>query len=509
MPDFTSQRSSWQSQLIGYVVAVAIVGVAITGLWLMQTHWGAAAHVSILLIAVILTTRFAGSAPGLVATAFALLGLGYLLPHLHNPLADPVIQVLRLGSFAVVGCYVVWITSADRRRTESLTRARDEARRNNAALLAENQERERTEKELRNSQQLLDQVLATLPVGVTVMNLQGDVILTNEAVKRVWGAQQYPSGTERWARSKGSWHESGKRIAPSEWASVRALSQGETSLNELIDIETYAGEAKTIQNSAAPIRNAEGQIVGAVVVNDDVTERMRAEKDLKESAERLQLLSRRLLAVQEEERRHLSRELHDEFGQLLATITMHLQAAKSNAGAAAQPRLDESIALLQRAGTEVRSLALELRPMLLETAGLDATLRRLAEQHQQRTGIPTEVAGHVGDVSGEIAIAAFRVIQEALTNVVRHAKAQHVRIELGAGDASIELTVCDDGVGFDVTRTLERASGRGNLGLLGMRERVELLGGSFEIHAQPRRGTRIRASLPLAEPVAAAARQTA
>jgi signal transduction histidine kinase len=508
MPTFASQ-SGWKAQLSGYLIAVAAVGIAVAGLWVVHTHWGAAAHVSILLIAVILTTRVAGARAGLLATVLALIGLGYLLPHLHNPLSDPVIQSLRLVSFALVGGYVVWITATDRHRTESLTRAHDELRRNNAALRAENQERERTEQELRNSQQLLDQVLATLPVGVVVTDLKGNVVLANEAVKRVWGTIQYPSGPERWVRSKGSWHDSGKRIAPSEWASVRALTTGETSLNELIDIEAYTGEAKTIQNSAAPIRNAEGHIVGAVVVNDDVTERVRAEKAVKESAERLQQLSRRLLSVQEEERRHLSRELHDEFGQLLATVTLHLQAAKSSAGAAAQPRLDECIALLQRAGAEVRNLALELRPMLLETAGLDATLRRLAGQHGARTGTPVEVVGHVGEVSGEVAIAAFRVVQEALTNVVRHAKASHVRIDLDTGDASFHLAVCDDGVGFDVTRTLERASGRGNLGLLGMRERVELLGGSLEIDSQPRRGTRIHISLPLSEPVAAAARQLA
>ena len=506
MLNFASRRSTWPSRLIGAAVAIGAVGIAVAGLWLMQAHWGAAAHVSILLIAVILTTRLAGPQPGLLATALALLGLGYLLPHLHNPLADPVIQSLRLSSFAVVACYVVWITTTDRRRTESLTRAHDEARRNNEALRAENQERERTEKELRNSRQVLDQVLATLPVGVAVTNVQGDIILANEAVQRVWGVLE-SDGAERWAHTKGAWHRSGQRIAPSEWASVRAITAGQTSLNELIDIETHSGEAKTIQNSAAPVRNAEGQIVGAVIVNDDVTERVRAEEALKESAERLQQLSRRLLAVQEEERRHLSRELHDEFGQLLATVTLHLQAAKSSAGAVAQPRLDESIALLQRAGTQVRSLALELRPMLLETAGLDATLRRLAEQHQQRTGIPTQVVGHVGEVSGEVAIAAFRVVQEALTNVVRHAKARHVRIELGAGDAAIELAVADDGAGFDVTRTLERAPGRGNLGLLGMRERVQLLGGSLAIDSQPRRGTRISVSLPLGEIPAAATRQ--
>jgi signal transduction histidine kinase len=241
-------------------------------------------------------------------------------------------------------------------------------------------------------------------------------------------------GPERWAQSKGRWHDSGKSIAPSEWASARALSAGQTSLNELIDIETDDGKQKTIQNSSAPIRNTDGLIIGAVIVNEDVTKRECAETALRESAKRLQYRSRRLLTVQEEERRHLSRELHDEFGQLLATITLHLHAAKAVAGEGAQPGLEESMALLQRAGAQVRSLALELRPTMLETGGLEAALRWLAEQHQQRTGITTQVVGHVSDVSGDPAIAAFRVAQEALTNVVRHARAQHVWIELSQGD---------------------------------------------------------------------------
>jgi len=157
-------------------------------------------------------------------------------------------------------------------------------------------------------------------------------------------------GPERWAQSKGRWHDSGKSIAPSEWASARALSAGQTSLNELIDIETDDGKQKTIQNSSAPIRNTDGLIIGAVIVNEDVTKRECAETALRESAKRLQYRSRRLLTVQEEERRHLSRELHDEFGQLLATITLHLHTAKAAAGEAAQSSLEECMALLQRAG---------------------------------------------------------------------------------------------------------------------------------------------------------------
>jgi signal transduction histidine kinase len=348
--------------------------------------------------------------------------------------------------------------------------------------------------------ELLRLVLATLPVGVVVTDRAGDIVLANAASKLIWGGM-IVSGLERWAQTKASWHDSGESIAPTEWASARALSEGKTSLNELIDIETYDGQRKTIQNSSAPIRNAGGLIVGAVVVNEDVTERVRAESALRESTDRLQHLSRRLLAVQEEERRHLSRELHDEFGQLLATIAVHLHAAKGLAGDAARSRLEECSVLLQRTGAQLRSLALELRPTMLDSAGLEPALRWLAEQHKQRTGIATQVVGHLNDLPGDLAIACFRVAQEALTNVVRHARAQHVWIELDQTDGALELVVRDDGVGFDVTKTLDSAAGQGNLGLLGMKERVQILGGILEIDSEPGHGTRIRISLPLAAPI--------
>ncbi|HEX4240008.1 MAG TPA: ATP-binding protein [Steroidobacteraceae bacterium] len=251
------------------------------------------------------------------------------------------------------------------------------------------------EGEVWESPELLRLIVATLPVGVSVIDRSGNIVLTNAASELIWG-DTIVSGEERWARSRAFWHGTSKRIGPSEWASVRCLRDGQTILNELIDIEAFDGRRKTIQNSAVPIRNAAGEIVGSLILNEEVTDRVHAESVLRESADRSQDFSRRLLVVQEEERRHLSRELHDEF---------------------------------------------------------------------ERTGIATQVVGEIDDQSGDLAIVCFRAVQEALTNVIRHARAQHVTIELSRAEGLVELTIRDDGVGFDVTKTLDQAAAGGHLGL--------------------------------------------
>jgi two-component system sensor histidine kinase UhpB len=256
------------------------------------------------------------------------------------------------------------------------------------------------------------------------------------------------------------------------------------------------GSVHVIRGLATVVRDAAGRPLRVHGTNVDVTVQRATEAALRTAADQLQQLSRRLLKVQEEERRHLARELHDEFGQLIASVTLLLRAARGAAGDAARARLDECTTLLQRAGEQVRGLALELRPPMLETLGLEETLRWLAEQHQQRTGIPTTVVGHLNDVPPDLSVVAFRVAQEALTNVTRHAQARHIWIELTQADGRLLLVVRDDGMGFDVARTVAQAPASGHLGLLGMRERVQILGGTLEVLSQPGQGTRIRVTLP-------------
>src|SRR5258705_13002964 len=135
---------------------------------------------------------------------------------------------------------------------------------------------------LKEAESQLRQVLDTLPVGVAVVDGAGDVVLPNPASSRIWGGLIVP-GQERYAKSEGFWHGSGKAIGPEEWASRRAIAAGEISRDELIDINTFDGQRRTIENSAAPMRDGAGNITGAVVVNDDVTERVRAEEALRKT----------------------------------------------------------------------------------------------------------------------------------------------------------------------------------------------------------------------------------
>jgi PAS domain S-box-containing protein len=517
-------------------------------------------------------------------------------------------------------------------------------------------DRVRSEEEVRASQRLLQRVLDTLPVGVVVVDRAGNVVIRNPASSRIWG-EVIVSGPERWAKSKGWWHGSGKPIGPGEWASERALAKGETSLEELIDIETFDGKRRIMENSSAPIRDGQGTIVGAVIVNQDVTESRRAEEEvarrarqqatvaqlslsalrgdqlqplldqaaallastleidramvleslrdrselvfraiagswkpdvapritvrteagfmnwfslrakapvvvedlaaetrfvpcevlraqgvvsginvpisgnerpfgilgahstgqrvfsedevsfvwsmanvlasaierkrvtaeLEQKREQLQALSRKLIEAQEAERRAVARELHDDLGQVLTAIKLNLGRHERDQA--------ESIALVDGAIARMRDLAQDLRPPLLDDLGLEASLRWDVEREARRAGLGYNLTFSplAKRPAPAVETTCFRVAQEALTNVIRHADARSVAVELGGADGALVLVVRDDGKGFDVDAARKRAASQG---LLGMQERVALVGGELRIESGPG-GTTVRARLPL------------
>jgi signal transduction histidine kinase len=245
--------------------------------------------------------------------------------------------------------------------------------------------------------------------------------------------------------------------------------------------------------------NQQAQWMGHFCFMKDITDRKLGEEALREYADRLQGLSRRVVEVQEEERRHLARELHDEIGQSLTAIGINIQAVKRACSAAELPQLEECIGLVDGAIQQVRHLSLDLRPAMLDDLGLASALRWYLDHQAQRVGYTAHLATDTGDVcvGPAIAIAAFRVAQEALTNVARHARARRVNVNLRLRDGALHLVVRDDGDGFNPEAILRRGVNGEGLGLLGMRERAALLGGQVMIHSAPGRGTEVRLIVPL------------
>jgi len=286
---------------------------------------------------------------------------------------------------------------------------------------------------------------------------------------------------------------------------LRRVESGDMRANNVNENRTKDGRVMTCHWFNTPLMDPDGNFAGVISLAQDITERKRAEEALGDSAARLQVLSRRVVEVQEEERRHLARELHDEIGQVLSTISVNLHAVKGVCGAATVSRIEESIHIVDQATQQVRNLSLDLRPSMLDDLGLVATLRWYADRQAQRAGIAVHfTAESSGDrLPAELTIACFRVVQESLTNVMRHARAQRVWVEFRQGDDEIELAVRDDGVGFD-PETTRRSAARGeSFGLVAIQERVELLGGRADIRSQPGHGTSIRVWFPMRSPPSA------
>jgi PAS domain S-box-containing protein len=246
-----------------------------------------------------------------------------------------------------------------------------------------------------------------------------------------------------------------------------------------------------------PIRDQQGEIVRFAGIASDISLRKQAEHDLEDAHARLQGVSRRVIEAQEGEKRRLARELHDHIGQALTAIKLNLQSLKAPESSSS-PALEDSIAIVDQLLQQARQLSLDLRPPLLDDLGLVPALRWHLDEQAQRAGLRAEFSADSSgnDLSADVAIACFRVAQEAITNVVRHAKASQVELGLRWRGDYVHLMVCDDGIGFDVARPQQEA-GRGRaLGLVGMRERTALLGGRLSIKSQPGSGTDVHAVFP-------------
>ena len=223
-------------------------------------------------------------------------------------------------------------------------------------------------------------------------------------------------------------------------------------------------------------------------------------RDLRHSTEQLQAVSRRLVDVQESERRQFSRELHDRVGQNLTALSISLDILKTevagNGNGAARSRLDDAAALLDSTAGAIENVMSELRPPMLDDYGLLPALQWYANEFSSRTGIAVAVEGDeaMQRLPQAAEIALFRIMQEALNNVAKHGHASHVHIALERTEAQFRMAVSDDGVG--IAASAPAGKRRQGLGMMTMRERTQAIGGHFAIGAASGRGTRVEVSIP-------------
>ncbi len=353
-------------------------------------------------------------------------------------------------------------------------------------------DRKLAETALENSEFTIRSLLESAPQTVIAVNSDEKIVFVNGNIKNMFGYDPAELVDRKLqilipppAREK---HKSHHRSYFKHLQS-RPMGIG-------LDLEALRKDGTTfpVEIGLSAIESSEGELAIAFV--SDISERRRLEESAKTHAKEMQALAASLFTAQEEERRRVSRELHDQICQQLASLAIEM------GGLGVEPSLPEDLQsrlkILQqrvvKVSDQTRHLAYELHSSVLDDLGLVASLQDLAQDFSRRSGIPVKLSHHSlsAKLPREIASCVYRVTQESLENISKHSQARHVGISLTIRRKIIRLLVTDDGVGFHP----EAAKGRGGLGLIGMEERVRLVKGKLSITARLGHGTRIALEIP-------------
>ena len=385
---------------------------------------------------------------------------------------------------------MIGVLSVQSYNTESYTEASLDDLQSLANLCGEALNRIRTEQSLYESEERfrlfaenIDAVIWMVDLGVK------NLLYVNPAYEKVWG-QSIESLYDDALSFLDAIHPDDRQRAA---LMIEQQMKGDYKAFEY-RIVRPDGSVRWIRDRAFPIRNADGQAYRVAGVAEDITGRKRAETELRN-------YSRRLIEAQESERKHIARELHDEIGQVLTAVRINLQSlGQLGQTNSIENQITEDIRVIDEALKRVRDLSFELRPSLLDDLGLAAATRWYVDRYTKRAGMTAEVQidseTSQARLPREVETACFRILQEALTNVARHAQAEHVWITLRSLDSLLLLSVKDDGIGMEASGLQDGDNRSNTFGLRGMEERALAVAGSLEILSPVSGGTEIRALLP-------------
>ncbi|HNS69200.1 MAG: PAS domain S-box protein [Verrucomicrobia bacterium] len=346
---------------------------------------------------------------------------------------------------------------------------------------------------LRPGEQQIRLIMDNLADLVALLDVRGRRLYNSPSYRQILGDPDRLRGTNSFAEV----HPDDRARVTQAFRETVRTGVGQRLEYRLLD---QAGRVRHIESQGSVIQDRRGRVAKVLVVARDLTARKRTEEELHR-------LSARLLQVRDLERRHLARELHDTTAQHLAALTLNLGSLKGHldpASAAARALCDDCIQLASQAAQEIRTHSYLLHPPLLEAMGLVGAIEDYTQGLSARSGITLELEAPAdfGRLPEDTELALFRVLQESLSNVLKHSGSSRAQIRLARGDNRVTLEVRDMGHGIpeDKLARIQARSGGSGVGLGGMQERLRLLGGQLELESGPA-GTLVRAAVPLPAPL--------
>jgi PAS domain S-box-containing protein len=352
--------------------------------------------------------------------------------------------------------------------------------------------RKEAETRLQESELRFKTLSSTAPVGIFETDTRGSTTYVNETWLQYSGMEFEEALGDGWLDAV---HPEDREWLAKGWHSKTEIYAESVSQYRIVHKN---GKLRWVNGKAVPVFNADAAVKGYIGIILDVTERKEAEIRLEESSKQLRELSRHLQQVREEERTKIAREIHDELGQQLTGLKMDIAWLMKKTGMHdpdIKNKFADTLSLVDKTVRSIRRIATELRPSVIDDLGLNASLEWQVAEFGKRMDSEIEYENSFDDtnMNPDISIGLFRILQESLTNIAKHSGAKKIKINIGQINDAVQLTVEDDGVGFDTKAKKDQLT----FGLIGIRERTSMLHGECTVFSEPATGTKIEVIIPL------------